>query len=123
MRIGDWCSDVCSSDLFVYILWSIVSWSQLLGGPPRAAFTAGLSHWIGLSRGFWCSWIMPIMCPNSCCTTPWSSQPKFIVGWLAGTPSPSVPTYDQAPSSLQAMPHGPLPDDTTPNSKLAESPP
>ena len=48
--------------------------------------------------GFWCSWARPIAWPNSWPAVPPSRNPRFIVGWSAGIPRLSVPTYDHAPS-------------------------
>src|SRR5882757_5396724 len=89
---------------FSNILCSIVSGSQLLGGPDRSAITAGLFHLIAFT-GFWCSWIRPRPWPNSCrmtrrassSVTSGVSHPKFMVGWFFGTRLAVVPITDQEP--------------------------
>src|SRR3546814_14938287 len=42
MRISDWSSDVCSSDLPIFLLWIYLSWCMILFG---AEFAAAIPDW------------------------------------------------------------------------------
>src|SRR5271157_139074 len=96
-----------SGDAGLSTLNSISSTDQLFGGPESSRITASRFQWIP-AMGFWCSWIRPSACPNSCSTTLRKSssdefasiQPKFIVGLSCATLWHVVPTVDHEPSPV-----------------------